>query len=93
MRDLLRQIGVTKSGKPVYATYRLKDVQDFTSQDHTDAFNLHYEILQEIYSAVRPDWQAEAGHHSIQADKHAQAGWEALYFENPLPGYDRSAAA
>lgn len=93
MKDLNRQIGVTRSGRKVYASYRVEDVKDFTAQDHVDAFNMHHAILQEIYAAVRPDWQAEAEHHSIQSDKHARAGWEAAYFENPMPGYEHSAVA
>ena len=36
-------LGATKSGKPIFVGARAHEYEDFTSQDHKDAANMHYE--------------------------------------------------
>lgn len=93
MNDLTRKIGVTASGKAVYATFRLVDVKDFTSTDHMDAYKLHSGILHEVYDAARPDWQEVSMHHLAQITKYSDLMYACLYTECPLPGYNLSGAA
>jgi hypothetical protein len=52
-------IGHTTSGKPVYAKKRGEDYKNFTSQDHEDAAQLHYEI-------------SDHGHHFQMKESHAE---------------------
>lgn len=79
-------IGTTKSGKDVHSHEKVHNYQGFTSQDHKEAANLHY-------NAIKTGDPKTTQHHMGKMKLHMQASHSAEKREQRISGSVKSAVA
>ena len=69
--DLNSQIGITKSGKPIFMTFDNPNHKDFTSDDHEDAMRAQETLFQASFGSGERD--GSQSFHYNEFHKHNQA--------------------
>jgi hypothetical protein len=83
-------IGHTKSGKPIYANANHPEHKDFTSGEHQEAADTHFQMSKKRQSAATPHHMKQIKHH-VDKQKEAEGGKEGTFeHHRMMAGYHAS---